>query len=359
MSGQNKKVGQKAVVWKKIRLLLLGNLLLGIVMTGGCGSDNGAGERDEGTAEQADRRCAWQEEENSLARWKASLQEGAPEELTAEAFRGVSVVKDETTCFAVSYEPRAYKNSFDCWAVSVPYQSMVTVDTEAMYEYFYILEELKLTPTDGLMREEAGIEDTYDSIFVAYYSGQTAEGGQAEPDRGITFYFGDKDENGNYYVEAGGKIWSADKTAVEKLFAVNPYEYILKVVSVVNLETVSGVTVTFGDKQYEMETDGRTFWCNEETVDSTEFYELYTELMSIFTERELSREEREKMNVGDRELLMRVVYKRNREDAPEITQCYYAFDESYASVQVNGTEFFLVSREALRQVQEKIEEAFW
>lgn len=358
MRGQNKRVGPEAVVWKKIRLLLLGNLLLGIVMTGGCGGNDGAGEKDEGTEEQSDRESGWQEEENSLAGWEASLQEGTPEELTAEAFRGVSVVKDKTTYFAVSYEPRAYKNSFDCWAISVPYQSMVTVDTEAMYEYFYILEELELMPADGVMRKEAGIEDTSDSIFVAYYSGQTAEGGQAEPDRGITFYFGDKDEKGNYYVEAGGKIWSADKTAVEKLFAVNPYEYILKVVSVVNLETVSGVTVVFGDKRYEMETDGKTFRCNEETVDSTEFYGLYTELMSIFIERELSREEREKMNAGDRELLMRVDYKRNREDAPEITQCYYAYDESYASVQVNGTAFFLVSREALRQVQEEVEKAF-
>lgn len=41
-----------------------------------------------------------------------------------------------------------------------------------------------------------------------------------------------------------------------------------------------------------------------------------------------------------------------------MVQNYYAFDEIYAVVQVNGTEFFLVSREALVQVQEKIEKAF-
>lgn len=346
-----------SMAWRKGRLLILwGSLLLGVLVLGGCGKNNSA-ERDKDTGGQSDIEKDWQEEDNSLTQWEASLQEGTPEELRAEAFRGVSVVKDETACFAVSYEPRTYKNSFDCWSISVPYRSVVTVDTEAMYEYFHLFEELKMEPADGMAREEAGIEDISDSIFVAYYSGQTKEGGQAQPDRGITFRFGNRDEKGNHYVEAGDKIWTADENAVEKLFAVNPYECILKVVSVVNLDTVSRVTVSFGDNRYEMRTDGKSFWWNEEAVDSADFYELYTELMSIFIERELTQEEREKINAGDRELLMQVVYERNREDAPKIVQRYYVYDETCASVWVNGTEFFLVSREELGRVQERMEEA--
>lgn len=338
-----------AFIWS---LIFLG------MMSGGCGQNKSVGGENGDLAEQADIEEEWQEEENSLAKWETSLQEGALEELTAESFRGVSVVKNKTPYFAISYEPRTYKNSFDCWAISVPYQSMVTVDTEVMYEYFRTLEDMELMPVDGIMRGEAGIEDTSDRIFVAYYSGQTKEGGQAQPDRGITFYFGNEDEKGGYYVEAGGRIWSADKQSVEKLFTVNPYECILKVVSVVKLETVSDVTIAFGDTQYKMRTDGKVFQWNDKTVGSIEFYELYTELMSIFIERELSQEEKAKADAGDRELLMRVIYERNREDAPRMVQNYYAFDEIYAVVQVNGTEFFLVSREALVQVQEKIEKAF-
>lgn len=230
-----------AFIWS---LIFLG------MMSGGCGQNKSVGGENGDLAEQADIEEEWQEEENSLAKWEMSLQEGALEELTAESFRGVSVVKNKTPYFAISYEPRTYKNSFDCWAISVPYQSMVTVDTEVMYEFFRTLEDMELTPVDGIMRGEAGIEDTSDRIFVAYYSGQTKEGGQAQPDRGITFYFGNEDEKDGYYVEAGGRIWSADKQSVEKLFTVNPYECILKVVSVVKLETVSDVTIAFGDTQY-------------------------------------------------------------------------------------------------------------
>ncbi len=335
-------------------IIATGSLLFGVMVLAGCRQNSDLGKGTETLTVPSDSEEEGQKEESSLAGWETSLQEGNPEELMAEAFRGMSVIKNGKPCLAVSYEPRVYKNSFDCWGISVPYQSMVTVDTEAMYAYFRILEDAKLVLADGVTREQAGIEEASDRIFVAYYSGQTREGGQAEPDRGMTFRFGNQDEAGNYYVETGGKLWLADQAAVDKLFEINPYELILKVVSVVNLDTVSKVTITFGGQSYEMRADGDVFWWNDKEMDSADMYEVYTELMSIFIERELSREERENIDAGDRELLMSVAFERNREDAPKIIQRYYAFDGTYASVQVNGTEFFLVSREALASVQEKL-----
>ena len=69
-------------------------LTLGSMLSGGCGQ-----------AEKA------KPEQNSLSRWEAALAEGEPGAFTAEAMRGVSVVRDGEACFAVSYEPRTYKNS--------------------------------------------------------------------------------------------------------------------------------------------------------------------------------------------------------------------------------------------------------
>lgn len=351
--------------------------ITGVILLGGCGRNVGteaaenAGQEGEkiqevqapgqhGTdqAGQADSTAANRREENSLEGWKVSLPEGSPEELTAQALRGVSVTRSGELYFAVSYEPRVYKNSFDCWAISEPYQSMVAVDTEAMYEYFQILADMELSPVDDITREQAGTDEASDTVFAAYYSGQTETGGQAEPDRGITYYFGRQDEEGNYYVEAGGKIWLADGNMAERLFAAVPYDCVLKVVSVVSVETVSKVTIEFADNRYEMRLDGGTFQWNGRNVDSAEFYELYTALMSVFIEKELPREEQGNTGAAGKELLMSVVYERNMEDAPTITQNYYAYDDIYASVQVNGTEFFLVSRAELQQLQRRIAEAF-
>lgn len=364
---------------------VLSVIMIGSMLFGGCGKEDGA-EKVKGTdfnqkqqveADLADVLPGHEEpesskeqtiieetdtvlEENSLAEWEASLAEGDPEEFTAEAMRGVSVVRDGTPCFAVSYEPRVYKNSFDCWAISVPYQSMAVVDTEAMYAYFRVLEKMELTPVEHITEKQAGIEDSSDTVFVAYYSAQTAEGGQAEPDRGIRFRFGGEDENGNRYVESGGRLWSADGSSVEEIFGVDPYGCVLKVASVVSVETVSKVTIEVGEERYEMTVQPGVFRLGEKAVERADFYALYTDLMSVFIEKELPREEGEGVETGsaEQELLMSIAFERNMKQAPGIVQRYYAYDEEYATVQVNGTAFFLVSRKALVQLQERLEEAF-
>ncbi len=339
-------------------------LTLGGLLSGGCGhaenmTQEGVGNPDQQKKEEEPGEV--KPEENSLAEWEEDLEEGEPGTFTAEAMRGVSVVRDGEACFAVSYEPRVYKNSYDCWAISVPYQSMAVVDTEAMYAYFRILTEMELTSVEDMdiTREQAGIEDSEDTVFVAYYSEQTAEGGQEEPDRGLLLRFGGEDAQGNRYVEAWDRLCLADGSSVEEIFDVDPYACILKVVSVVNVETVSKVTIHTGEEQYEMRIEPEAFLLGEQAVESEDFYALYTTLMSVFLEKELPREEWEAETASaDRELLMSITYERNMEGAPKITQKYFAYDETYAAVQVNGRTFFLVSREALLQLREKIEGAF-
>ena len=148
-------------------------LTLGSMLSGGCGQ-----------AEKA------KPEQNSLSRWEAALAEGEPGAFTAEAMRGVSVVRDGEACFAVSYEPRTYKNSYDCWAISVPYQSMAVVDTEAMYAYFGILADMELTPVEDMdiTREQAGVKDSADTVFVAYYKYGFCSGLVGRMRRGIAMW---------------------------------------------------------------------------------------------------------------------------------------------------------------------------
>lgn len=333
-------VTEKDMWIRKSRAVVLAcSLLLCTVISGGCGQE-----------EQEDVTDAAQTEENSFAKWEASLEEGDPDELSAESIRGVYVVREGKPLFAVSYEPRVYKNTFECWAISEPYQSMAVVDTEAMYEYFHVLADMELTPAGNVSVEQTGLIDSGDTIYVAYYKDQTPEGGQAVPDRGISYHFGRQNSEEDYYVEAGGTIWTANVEAVEKAFTVNPYDCILKVVSVIDVDTISKVEVMFADEKYEMEISDGNFQINGKTIDGAQFYELYTELMSVFIEKELPEDDGTN---GERELLLTVIYHRNMAQAPRITQRYYGYDENYASVQVNGTEFFLVSREAVERLWEE------
>ncbi len=333
-------------------------------------TENGQAENETG---QADTPAVVVKETNSLRQWEQDLPEGKPEEMRASAIRGLDVTLGGESLFAVSYEPRAYKNSFDCWSISVPYESMVSADTEIMYDYFESLAELKLERAEGVSREEAGIGEDDRRIFLAYFEGQTDAGGQAEPDRKLIYDFGKKDGTGSYYVEVAGEILLAEETAVERIFSLNPFDFILKVVSVISVETVSKVEIETEGKEYVMETGDGSFTFDGRKVDSQEFYGLYTELMSVFIEKEIPITDNakddnskdnyfEKDNPGEdnpeRNKLLTVIYHRNMEEAPQIIQEYYAWDENYALARVNGTEFFLVSRQGIETLRDKIEDAF-
>ena len=214
--------------------------------------------------------------------------------------------------------------------------------------------EAKLESAADVEREETGLDGSENTIYVAYFEGQTNQGGQAEPDRGILYRFGGQNEEGDYYVEAAGKVWMIHADTAEELFAVNPYDYILKVVSVVSIETVSKVEIEFPENRHTMQTGKDGFMFDARVVDSKTFYELYTEIMSIFIEKELP--EKDTDGIG-RELLLTVTYHRNTKEAPKIIQRYYAYDNTYAIAQVNGTEIFLVSREALEKIRYDLQEA--
>ena len=90
-------------------------LTLGGMLSGGCGQAESAPGEKTGSPEQqketgpeeakSGERGQAEEakpEENSLSRWEAALAEGEPGAFTAEAMRGVSVVRDGEACFAVS-----------------------------------------------------------------------------------------------------------------------------------------------------------------------------------------------------------------------------------------------------------------
>lgn len=331
-------------------LCLIGCLML----LGGCGRTGANTKKQTEETEKEDRTDTIQREENSFGEWESALPEGKVEELSAPAIRGLCVNMEGKPYFAVSYEPREYKNSFDCWAISVPYESVVSVDTEVMYDYFQKVADLELVRTENISRQQAGIGEENRSIFVAYYAGQTDSGGQAQPDKGLTYRFGQEDGEGNYYVEAADQIWTVKKGAADALFALYPYDFVLKVVSIVSVETVSKVEIDTGEKEYVMEAQEGGFTFDGRAVEEGAFYGIYTELMSIFIEKEIPKD---RESTGG-EVLLRVTYQRNSKEAPQITQKYYAYDETYAVANVNGTEFFLVSREAVETLKGKIEDAF-
>ena len=159
---------------------------------------------------------------SSLGGWTESLpRETNTYSIPGKAIRGMEIQNNDRKIFAVSYEPRAYKDSFNYWDISVPYESTVSVDTEKMYELFNTAAGItlqKAEPDKNKEQVKAAIKNSKTRIRIAYDAAQTEnEKGSPQPDRIITLLIGQQDENGNYYVGLEGSdiIYLAQQTIVD------------------------------------------------------------------------------------------------------------------------------------------------
>ena len=56
--------------------------------------------------------------------------------------------------------------------------------------------------------------------------------------------------------------------------------------------------------------------------------------------------------------MLTVTFHRNTEEAPEVTLKYFAYDDTYDSLEINGTERFLVKTEDVDALVKQIKKAF-
>lgn len=72
----------------------------------------------------------------------------------------------------------------------------------------------------------------------------------------------------------------------------------------------------------------------------------------------LDSEVEETKDAADKEEVLTVTFHRNTEEAPEVTLKYFAYDDTYDSLEINGTERFLVKAEDVDALVKQIKKRF-
>ena len=106
--------------------------------------------------------------------------------------------------------------------------------------------------------------------------------------------------------------------------------------------------------RYTMKLDGSDYKFGKKTVKKEKFTELYQALQSIMLDSEVE----ETKDAADKEEVLTVTFHRNTEEAPEVTLKYYTYDDTYDSLEINGTERFLVKAEDVDALVKQIKKAF-
>lgn len=293
--------------------------------------------------------------ENHLEQWQQELPKDTEfGGIAANEIRGLKVQKEGETVFAVSYEPREGKETFDYWDISVPYHSLVSVNTEELYNLLGTAALMVWGEADGVSMEEAGITDSSASVFLAYCESAQGEKGGAEPTGAKTILIGDTDGQGSYYaaMEGSDKVGRVNQILMDEILNVEPYQYILKIPTLISVDTVKKVQIFSQEESHVMEQEKETWKLDGGEVSQKDYQTLYGALLDVMLTGELDKNV--KAEEG-REPVLTLQFIRNKEGLSDVEVKYYLYDEEHMSVSVNGQENFLVEKDAVFTLKEKIQ----
>lgn len=287
-----------------------------------------------GTNEKTTQEVNIVSEISAISDWETNIDRSENiQGITSDQIRGFEVVNNSETVFSIAYEPNEYKSNFDYWNISVPYNSVVTANTEELYKLFDIITSMELVEALNI-----DVTNAKSSVFIAYSTND-----EEVPNSSIKMLIGDTNENGDYYVnfEGNDKVYVANKTVIEYMLNINPINYILKIPAIVNIETIDSFNIIYNDKTYKLEKNGDSWEQDNEIVDDKYVSGLYGALLYTVITAQIPDDAKLDEN---RVPIITIQYFRNNEDASDVEIKYYDYDDENMSVVVNNNEFFLIDK---------------
>lgn len=268
---------------------------------------------------------------------------------TSDGIRKLVLNRDGEEIFSLSKEPADY------WEILNPYDETATVNTETMYKLFDVLSGFDFSTTaevpDGT---DTGVAGSTTTMQIDYTESTDTS---AEADKTVTLLLGNEDDLGNRYVAVAGyenEVYTIPSSTLEAIYSLNPFDYILKIPALVNIDTVESIDIKTKESSYTMKIKDGKYYMGDKEVEKETFTTLYQALLNVMLDSNLDTPKAD----NEKEEVLRMVFHRNTKEAPEITLTYYTYDGNYDSVAVNGTERYLVKNADVNTLVQQIAEAF-
>lgn len=272
--------------------------------------------------------------------------------ITKDNIRRFSIIKDGKTTFELLYHPTKYKNDYEAWSITKPYKDYAIVDTEQMFKLFEKMESFRFKNLD---KKTGGTEqsNSYDSLIVL-----EIDYVKDKPEELYTtqLYLG-KSENGNYQIRTdySDVYYEVPESVIDEVININPFDYILKVAFISNINYVKEVDMKTNSDNYQMMAKENKYYLNEDKVTEEVYHKLYMELMSVMIQKEIGNASEEAQSSTEKEPLLEITYQFNKEDIKEKNVKFLPYNDNYASIQVDDTQFFLVKKADVEKLIQTIE----
>jgi hypothetical protein len=273
--------------------------------------------------------------------------------ITKDNIRRFSIKKDGKTTFELLYNPTKYKNNYETWSITEPYKDKAIVDTEQMFKLFEKIESFQLKDSE---RKAVEIEhsNTYESsniLEIDYIKDNSDELYTSH------LYLGEKSENGTYQIRTDNSdvYYEVPESVIDEVLNINPFNYILKIAFISNINYVKEVDIKTNSDNYQMISKDNGYFLNEDKVSEDVYDNLYMELMSIMIQKEIGNTSEETQTSTEKEPLLEITYQYNKNDINEKKVKFLTYNDTYASIQVDDSHFFLVNKTDVEKLIQTIE----
>lgn len=162
----------------------------------------------------------------------------------------------------------------------------------------------------------------------------------------VTYWFGAKTDNGNYYVGSSesSAVNTVSSETAEKIIAVDEKTLISKNVFAINSGNVTALSVTIGRKTYDIVQNGNV-------TDSDKYEDIYSKIGEISADSVIT----DAGEIKEVSPEMTLSYTLNSESFPNVKMEFTKYNGSYYQATINGNTELLVVKSVIDDIITKIQ----
>ncbi len=254
------------------------------------------------------------------------------------------------------------------WLITDPFDYEVEADTDAVTEMLANYESFTLKSAVDYKEEnlaEYGLENPETYLYIKYQVAASSDDAETTTynDMTYTLYFGNTDEDGNYYVRQGDSsiVYLMAASDVETLLGVDAKSLVNTYINLINIKTLDQMQIEYAGTShtYEMlyetvtnddgvdELSDTGFIVDGTTLtDDSDFRSLYQVIIGAQIAGFLP----EDAAIGTDPLLS-ITYDRNSEEYTDVTIDYLPYNDSYDAVSINGVaRYYIDARDVTEMI---------
>lgn len=337
MNMKNKLIGLPSII---LLLILCSSMAVSI---GGCQKKEKEVAKHKEQITSVDESAKQEAEKNN-----AKLQKVTKPEFAAKQIRMFQVENNGAIKFQLDYLPRSDRQSFLYWDMTVPYESIAIIDSEAMYQLYETIASIQWAKLETVKASaDNGIEASNNKITVAYVSKEQDPAEDTCADSIATIIVGKDNGKGQYFCAMEGAedtVFLVNTYLLDAAFNQEPYDMILKIPYLLDIKTVQEVNITTEDKKVHMTQEKGTCKIDGKEIKEKDYQSLYSSLLQLGITGEY------KSDSGPGEKIMTIAYKRTSQEYEDYIVNIYRVDDKNDAIEVNGKTFFMVSKEEVNNL---------